>query len=84
MASLVEVVPTSIGKLELPLELIGQVLGFLDGRSLSSFEITCVLMRQYIRDNPCHFKHLLVSGHSVRWSISFIHFWIVMSVRVEL
>lgn len=60
MASVVHDSPL-VGPLQLPDELIGAVLGFLDGRSLTNFELTSVLTRRYISGNPGLFKQLLVS-----------------------
>lgn len=45
----------------LPRELVGYTLSFLDGRSLTSFEVVAASTRRLLREHPDMFKRLLVS-----------------------
>lgn len=50
------------GQMELlPHELVGYILGFLDGRSLTSFEFVSASTRRLLLEHPDMFKRLLVS-----------------------
>lgn len=50
----------AVGRLSLPPEMVGNALSFLDGRSLTNFEVTSKGARQLFQDCPNLFKTLLV------------------------